>query len=138
MAAVTDVISMSVGQAKFNAKKVNGLGSIAMWAWNKVSTTQEGLLLTAKPGAVVAIALIANVTVKEAVVQPVMQGIVSRTLDGLPASFTVAGLQVAGSGPGLRGVERVTFRTPRSAATGSAAARTSPPRARSAAGSAMA
>jgi len=95
------VISMSVGQAKFNAKKVDGLGSTAMWAWNKVSTAQEGLLVAAKPGAVVGMALIANATVKEAAAQPVMQTIVSRTLDGLPASFTVAGLQVPGSGPAL-------------------------------------
>ena len=99
VAAVNDLIAMSAGQAKYNAQKVDGLGSAALWSWNKSGAAQEGVLIAAKPGAVVALILEAGSSAKEAVAQPVMQKLVGRILDGLPASFRVAGLQVAGSGP---------------------------------------
>jgi len=99
VAAVNDLIAMSVGQAKYKAQKVDGLGSAALWSWNKLGTTQQGVLVAAKPGAVVALVLVGDSAAKEADAQPAMQKIVSRILDGLPANFTVAGLQVAGSGP---------------------------------------
>jgi hypothetical protein len=98
VAAVNDLIAMSAGQSKYNAHKLDGLGSAALWSWNKSGTAQQGVLIAARPGALVALILISD-SAKEADAQPAMQKLVSRILEGLPASFTVAGLQVAGSGP---------------------------------------
>jgi hypothetical protein len=101
VAAVNDLLAMSLNQPKFKAEKLEGVGSAALWSWNTVLTLQEGLLVAAKPGAVVALALIAGASAKEADAKPAMQQLVGRILDGLPASFTVAGLQVVGSAPAL-------------------------------------
>ncbi len=101
VAAVNDLIGMSVGQANYTAQKLDGLGSTALWAWNKYAKLQQASLTTAKPGVVVALLVVVGLSAKEADLQPAMQKTVSHILDGLPASFTVAGLQVAGSAPAI-------------------------------------
>jgi len=101
VAAVNDMIAMSINQPKFKAQKVDGLGSAALWTWNTVLGSQQGLLVTARPGAMVALGLITGASTKEADAQPAMHQIMSGILANLPDKFTVAGLQVAGSGTAL-------------------------------------
>jgi hypothetical protein len=103
VASLDDLIAMSLGQPKFNAQKVDGLGSAALWSWNSnaARNSQNGDLLVARPGVVVSLRLIVGSSITEAGARPLIQPIVKRILANLPASFTVPGLQVVGSAPAL-------------------------------------
>jgi hypothetical protein len=89
VAAVNDAIQMSVGQANFSAEKVSGLGSAALWSWNTVLKLQEGFLVAAQPGALVAIVVVGNGTMKEDTLKPAVQSLVSGILAALPPDFAL-------------------------------------------------
>jgi hypothetical protein len=91
-AAVNDLRALSAGLPGYEIKPLDGVGSAALWSWHQVDKVQEGALIAAKPGALVALILMGTPTTQEAVEQPAMQAIVTRTLAALPDNFTVAGV----------------------------------------------
>jgi hypothetical protein len=88
-AAVNDLLILTTGIPGYEVKKLEGVGSAALWSWHTLDQNQEGVLMAAKPGALVVLILHGTATTQEADAQTAMAKIVSRILDKLPDSFTV-------------------------------------------------
>ena len=90
-AAVNDLLTLTTGVPGYEITKLDGVGSAALWSWHTLDQNQEGVLMAAKPGALVALILHGTATTQEAGAQAGMVTIVKRILANLPANFTVAG-----------------------------------------------
>ena len=90
-AAVNDLADLTLGLPGYEIKKLDGVGSAALWSWHTLDQNQEGVLMAAKPGALVAVILRGAAATQEADAQPAMAAIVSRILASLPDNFTVPG-----------------------------------------------
>jgi len=90
-AAVNDLVALTSGVKGYEVKKLDGVGSAALWSWHTLDQNQEAVLMAARPGALVALLLHATLATQEAQAQPAMAAIVTRILANLPSSFAVAG-----------------------------------------------
>jgi len=90
-ASVNDLIALTHGVSGYEIKKLDGVGSAALWSWHTLDQNQEGVLIAAKPGALVVLILHGTPTTEESQAQPAMATIVTRILANLPDNFAVAG-----------------------------------------------
>jgi len=97
VAAVNDVVTITVGQPGFHAQRLAGVGDAAIWSWNSILALQEGTLVAARPHAILGLVVVGP-SLKEGVVQPLLVPIAQRILAALPDSFTVATPQPPASG----------------------------------------
>ena len=91
-AAVTDLANLTIILPGYGVRKLDGVGSAAFWSWHTLDPNQEGVLMAAKPGALVVVILHATLNTQEADAQPALSAIVRRILARLPGSFMVPGL----------------------------------------------
>ncbi len=92
VAALNDLADMAIGQDNYHAERVDGLGRVALWSWNAVSTRQQAYLLAARPGAIVGMELVLGTSSSEASTKQAAIAILRRILTGLPDQFTVMGV----------------------------------------------
>jgi hypothetical protein len=89
-AAVNDLYGLTKNLDGYTLTQPSGIGTAALWSWHTFNDANQAALIAAKPGALVALILSGTADTKQGDVQPVMETIVNRILNNLPANFAVA------------------------------------------------